>query len=210
MKFFENRDFAYNENFKVQRIPFADSSILFVKNVYKYPDRVSDYLHSLNAVKSHKNVPETRNGVDFIDGQHVLHVGADPGRHELEGAIAQYFGAPRVNRTSLVFNQFRLLTDPPEDRYWWPHTDNKVNILTFLNRDHAGAGTAIYRRVGPTAADQNEHMHPWRGADEFEPLYTLLDQFNCLVAFPGHWHHGMSIVDRTFADRTRFTEICFL
>jgi hypothetical protein len=210
MKFFENKDFHYNESFKVQRIPFLDSSILFVRNVYKRPDRVSEYLHSLGAVKSHKNVGETRNGVDFVDGQHVLHVGEDPYRHELEASIAAFYGTRPVHRTNLVFNQFRLLRDPPAGRHWWPHTDNKVNILTFLNEDHRGPGTAIYRRVGPTAEDQNEHLHPWRGEEEFEPLYTLLDQFNCLVAFPGHWHHGMSIVGNKFAAKPRFTEICFL
>jgi|GEM_PF-5099739 len=210
MKFFENKDFFYNEAFKVQVVPFLGSQFLFVKNIYKHPDRVSEYLHSLGVVKSHKNCFESKNGSEFLDGQHVLFVGDDPYRHELEATIAQFYRAPPVKRSHLVFNHFRLLSPAPKNQFWWPHTDSKVNILTFLNESHRGAGTAIYRKLAAISEDQNEHMHPWRSKEEFEQLYCLLDQFNCLVAFPGHWYHGMSIVDDTFRERSRFTEICFL
>lgn len=210
MKLFENKDFHYADSFRVQKIPFRDSHILFVKDVYQRPDRVVEYLASLGVVKSHKSAEQSRNGLDFLDGQHVVQVGVDPNRNGLEAKIAEFFGAPYAPRNHLVFNHFRLLTSAPRGAHWWPHTDSKVNILTFLNPAHKGAGTAFYQARRPIPPDHQEHQLPWRTEEEYELLFSLFDSFNCLVAFPGHWHHGMSIVDDTFLHQSRFSEICFL
>jgi hypothetical protein len=209
--FFDNSDFRCNSDLRLEVLELGGASIVFVDNVFARPDRVVAYLNSIKAIKSHKSVAGSRNGIDFLDGQHLVQVSSDPHRDKIEEAIASHFGQEFAPRTQLTFNQFRLIAPPQPGRHWWPHVDDQVNQVTFLNPDHHGkGGTSIYRPYRPVPAGEHEHTHPWRSPEEFQEILCVRDLFNMLVAFSGQWYHGMKIHDDTFAKATRYTEVRFI
>lgn len=211
LKFFEQTDFAYNRGITLKAVPFLDSYILFADDVFKTPDRVVEYLDCLKCIKSHKGGVGSRNGKNFLDGQHTVIAGHDRNRALLEFQIAGFFKVPYRPRIRLTFNQTRLLKPPPKNRYWWPHTDSYLNIVTYLNRGHSGkGGTTIYRQKAKQDPKLQEHAHIWRPGREFEELLCLTDRFNGLVAFPGEWFHGPTIEGEFFLNHTRYTEVNFL
>ena len=46
-KFFKASDFEFNTNWAINVEPWKDSKIMFVDDVYKYPDKVYSYLSSI-------------------------------------------------------------------------------------------------------------------------------------------------------------------
>lgn len=209
-RYFSNDDFAYNPDLKPNLLEFGGRQLMFFDNVFAHPDRVVAYLNQITAFKSHKTAPHSRNGIDFLDGQHVVSVGEDRHRDRVEGLIAAHYGIAFTPRKRLLFNQFKLLRPPPRGAHWWPHTDRQINQITFLNPSHNGKdGTSIYRCRRPIPAHENEHEHPWRATDEFEEVLCVRDNFNMMFAMPGNWYHGMRISDDTFLSNVRYTEVRF-
>jgi hypothetical protein len=207
---FNNGDFAYNPDLKPNLVEFGGRQLIFFDNVFAHPNRVISYLNQITAFKSHKSAPNSRNGIDFLDGQHTVNVGEDPNRDRVEEFIAAHYGIAFTKRRYMTFNQFRLLRAPPHGSHWWPHTDDQINQITFLNPAHNGkSGTSIYRCHRPVPDDEHEHANPWRPHDEFEEVLCVRDHFNMLFAMPGNWYHGMKLCDDTFMSNVRYTEVRF-
>lgn len=215
MKFFRPSDFEYNSSWNIDIIPWRDSKIVFIDNIYKNPDRVYEYLTSVNSIVSQKH-GNNCNGVDFMDGQLFLDNRWDLNRKFLISKLYTLYEL-KEEETFNVFNQFRLIGDfPGLGNHWHPHTDGKVNFITFLNKTHhLKAGTSLYKAQSTKAnffigKIDTEHTKPWKNSKQFEEELCILDRFNCGVAFPGQWFHGQTIVDNFFKDTTRFTEVIFL
>ena len=216
MKFFKASDFEYNSSWNIDIVPWRDSKIVFVDNIYRYPDRVYEYLTSIHCIRSHK-IGDTLNGIDFIDGQLNLDNRWDMKRKFLISKLYEIYDKPYQDDVRNTFNQFRLIKDfPGSDNNWWPHTDGEINFITFLNKTHnLKAGTSLYKAKSTKANTflgkiDFEHTKPWKTSKQFEEELCILDRFNCGVAFPGQWFHGQTIVDNFFKDTTRFTEVTFL
>ena len=215
MKFFRPSDFEYNPSWNIDIIPWRDSKIVFIDNIYKHPDRVYEYLTSVNSIVSNKH-GNNLNGVDFMDGQLFLDNRWDLNRKFLLSKLYTLYEL-KEEGTFNVFNQFRLIDDfPGLGHHWHPHTDNRVNFITFLNKTHhLKAGTSLYKAQSTKAnffigKTDTEHTKPWKNPKQFEEELCILVRFNCGVAFPGQWFHGQTIVDNFFKDTTRFTEVIFL
>ena len=215
MKFFSRSDFEYNSSWNINVEPWRDSKIVFIDNIYKHPDRVYEYLTSVNAIVSPKP-GNNLNGIDFMDGQMYLDNRWDENRKFLLEKLYKIYELEDTG-TFNVFNQFRLINDfPGPNNYWHPHTDNRVNFITFLNKTHdLKAGTSLYKAMSTKAkayigVKDTEHSKPWKNPNQFNEELCILDRFNCAVAFPGQWFHGQTIVDNFFKDTTRFTEVIFL
>tara|TARA_S200002703_G_C3746900_1_gene229806 strand:- start:74 stop:730 length:657 start_codon:yes stop_codon:yes gene_type:complete len=218
MKFFNNIDFEMNNQWGVVRLPWRDSFILFIDNVYKYPDRVYDYLTSIQCIRTHKSCLGSKNGIDFQDGQMSIDNRWDLNRKHLLELIANEYNIEIDTQTlPNTINQFRLISDFPGDgNYWHPHVDGQINFITFLNKTHnMKAGTSLYVPQNTKAKSflmkkDTEHSNPWRTEKHFKEDLCILDRFNCGVAFPGDWFHGQTITDNFFKDSTRLTEVTFL
>ena len=218
MKFFDNKDFEYNESWAITKTPWKDSEILFIDNIYKRPERVYDYLNSIQGIRTNKSVKNSLNGTDFMDGQILFDSRWDLHREYLLKGIANNYNV-EVDLQNLfhVVNQFRLLKDIPGKGYHWhPHCDGQLNFIIFLNPDHhMKSGTSLYTPLNTKAKTfylkkDTEHNNPWKTSDQFREELCILDKFNCGVVFPGKWFHGQTIVDNFFKTTTRFTEVIFL
>jgi hypothetical protein len=218
MKFFTREDFEYNESWTITEVPFRDSKIMFVDNIYKHPMRVYEYLTSIGCIYAHKSSKNSRNGIDFMDGQMSLDNRWDLNRKYLLENIAKSYGIEvDHNQYSNTINQFKMILDfPGEGNFWHPHTDGKLNFITYMNPTHnMRSGTTIYKAISTKSKVffmniDTEHSTPWRTQKEFCEELCILDRFNCSVVFPGHWFHGQTIVDNFFKDTTRYTEVCFI
>ena len=218
MKFFSSADFEMNSSWAVTKVPWKDSFILFIDNIYKYPDRVYDYLISVDAIRTFKFTKNSLNGIDFMDGQTQLDNRWDLNRAHLLQLIAdQYEVEVDTNSVPNTINQFRLIKDYPGfGNYWHPHVDGQINFITFLNKyHHLKSGTSLFTAKNTKAKSylkikDHEHSKPWKTDKYYQEDLCILDSYNCGVAFPGNWFHGQTITDNFFKSQTRFTEVTFL
>jgi hypothetical protein len=218
MNFFSNKDFEFNSSWNIVSVPWKDSEILFIDDIYKSPEKVYQYLDSIKSIRTHKSSKGSLNGVDFMDGQTLIDNRWDQHRNYLLSTIADHYKTEvDLQTVPHTINQFRLINDIPGDGYHWhPHCDGQLNFIIFLNKNHhMKAGTSLYT-PGNTKAKSyfmktdTEHTTPWKTSKQFHEELCILDRFNCGVVFPGQWFHGQTIVDNFFKHTTRFTEVTFL
>jgi len=217
MNFFSNKDFQLNESWNIVNVPWKDSEILFIDDIYKYPEKIYQYLNSVNSIVTHKSCKGSLNGIDFMDGQMLLDNRWDLHRKYLLESIANNYNLEVDPQTAPhTINQFRLINDVPKERHWHPHTDGQLNFIIFLNpTHHMKSGTSLYTPCNTKAKSYSskrdtEHTSPWKTHKQFKEDLCILDRFNCGVVFPGKWFHGQTIVDDFFKQTTRFTEVTFL
>tara|TARA_B100001250_G_scaffold102671_1_gene86488 strand:- start:145 stop:807 length:663 start_codon:yes stop_codon:yes gene_type:complete len=216
--FFSYEDFLMNDKWEVTIQPWNGSHILFAENIYQHPQRVWEYLSQIPIFSLKPPGKDRLNGRDFVDGQHHCDFRFDPSRSVLFNHIIKFYGL-KPNETFgtnpvCVFNQFKLLEDCPGKPYFWsPHVDNTVNVLFYLNPDeNYTPGTSLYSATpkGKEVLDSDtEHVIPWKDSSWFEERLCILSRFNTMVAFPGQWPHGQTIIDNRYKEKTRFTEVTF-
>ena len=109
-KFFKASDFEFNTNWAINVEPWKDSKIMFVDDVYKYPDKVYSYLSSIQAIRTHKSIRGSKNGIDFMDGQMAIDNRWDQNRKFLIEMLADAYGVPDIDPVS-----YTHLTLPTSD-----------------------------------------------------------------------------------------------
>ena len=221
-EFFNYKDFAFNSSWKVSLLPYRDSFILFVDDIYQHPERVYEYLSSC-PIRSHKPTGRGVNGIDFYDGQQYLDNRWDPCRKDLFQRICDIYNIKlddsHPNPPLSVYNTFSLVKDYPGDgKFFHPHIDDNLNILIYLNPEADGKyGTTLYTPVCQEAVDDlnyvssndTEHTQPWKDSSWYHEDMCIINKFNGLVAFPGHWPHGQTITDNFYKNKIRCTEVTF-
>ncbi len=106
--FFCNEDFYFNKKWNVTIIPYKDSGIVFIEDVYEHPYRVYEYLKSI-PIKSHKaSTSKSYNGKAFYDGQHYANNAWDDGRAILFHKIIQLYNInpPENFHPHSMYNKF--------------------------------------------------------------------------------------------------------
>jgi len=217
-KFFDENDFKMNKEWKVTILPLFNSHVIFVDDIYQHPEKVHEFLDHAPIVSLKPPTKDGINGKEFMDGQKYADFRYDPTRTILFQKITEFFGIPApepygTNPIS-VFNQFRLIEPFGGEPYCWsPHIDNKLNVCIYLNPDeNYTPGTSFYdaTELGHKMLTQDtEHVLPWKDETYFKEKLCILSKFNSLVAFPGQWPHGQTIVDNRWQFKTRFTEVTF-
>jgi len=212
INYFSYEDFSFNSSWKASMMVYKDAPIIFVDDVYKHPLRVYEYLKS-SPIRSCK--PGNSNGKSFCDGQLYVENRWDLCRENLFSKISEIYNIEFPGSPVSTYNQFRLIDDyPGNELFWSPHVDNNLNLLIYLNPDGDGKyGTSIYEATekGKSVIQSDtEHTIPWKDSSWYKEELCIINKFNSLVAFPGQWPHGQTIVDNFYKDRTRFTEVAFL
>lgn len=222
MDFFNYDDLSMNDKWKVTIYPFFDSHILCVDNVYRNPKKVYEYVSQCPIVSLKPNTKGSLNGKSFYDGQHYANLRFDNRREILFTKICQFYKIEMGENFDInpfaIFNQFKLLKNHPGHPYFWnPHVDHNLNVLIYLNPDeNYSPGTSIYTSTTRGRAElskdgdsDSEHTDPWKNPSYFQEELCILSRFNSLVAFPGQWPHGQTIVDNRYTKKTRITEVTF-
>ena len=153
-----------------------------------------------------------------MDGQKYADFRYDTTRSVLFKHITDFYKIdppePYGTNPISVFNQFRLIDPFNHEPYCWsPHVDNKLNVCIYLNPDEDYTpGTSFYDAT-PEGYEMlhkdTEHVLPWKDEKYFVEKLCILSKFNSLVAFPGDWPHGQTIIDNRWQFKTRFTEVTF-
>ena len=219
MEFFTKEDFKMNSNWGVSITPIEYDGkrefILYISDVYKNPYRVYEYLKQC-PIASHKpDSPKSKNGKWFLDGQQYVNNAWDDARAHLFDKIIQFYQLEVDPHTPFppmsMYNQFRLINDHPgEDKFFCPHTDKRLNCCMYLTPNKSNSfGTTIYSPVKETIKNNLEHEEPWQDTSRYTPQISIMSVFNCMAVFPGHMLHGQTILDNTFKNKTRFTEVAF-
>ena len=180
--------------------------------------RVHEFLDEAPIVSLKPPTEDGINGKEFMDGQKYADFRYDPTRSVLFKHITNFFKIedpePYGTNPISVFNQFRLIDPFDHEPYCWsPHVDNKLNVCIYLNPDeNYTPGTSFYdaTELGNEMLHENtEHVLPWKDERYFTEKLCVLSKFNSLVAFPGQWPHGQTIIDNRWQHKTRFTEVTF-
>ena len=189
-----------------------------IRDSYKNPERVHEFLDAAPIVSLKPPTDDGINGKEFMDGQKYADFRYDTTRSVLFKHITDFYKIdppePYGTNPISVFNQFRLIDPFNHEPYCWsPHVDNKLNVCIYLNPDEDYTrGTSFYDAT-PEGYEMlhkdTEHVLPWKDEKYFVEKLCILSKFNSLVAFPGDWPHGQTIVDNRWQFKTRFTEVTF-
>ena len=207
MKFFTGDDFKLNENLEYNVEIINRETVVYIDNLYKYPDRVVEYLDSCPILSHKPQDPIKGNGVDFYDGRHTITEAYDPQWFSIHQQVSTRLGMIGVHWDGSCSFNMTMLNSSPKG-HWFPHTDpGSVNCIVYLNRsNNYGPGTSFYKSFDYTGG--GEHKDPW--CNDAVESHCILDRFNCAVFFSGNIYHSMRMVGDTFVNKTRYSEVHFL
>tara|TARA_B100001250_G_scaffold127832_1_gene108815 strand:- start:672 stop:1301 length:630 start_codon:yes stop_codon:yes gene_type:complete len=207
VNFFTGDDFLLSDSIEYVKEDVNGKSIVYVDNIYKYPDRVVEYLQNCPIISHKSGESGAANGTDFYDGRQAITEAYDQRWFEVHMKSCAMLGVHRTDwNGGCMFNMSRLNSSPKG--HWYPHVDiNCINGLVYLNKSNDyGPGTSFYKSFDYNG--EGEHFNPW--CDDADETHCILDRYNCAVFFNGDTYHSMRLVGDTFIDKTRFTEVHFL
>ncbi len=200
--------FEFNDNNLIVE-EFNGSSIYYIDNFYKDPDKVFDYINSHESILWKSWEKPSYNGQLFLDERHDF--------IDNEFTIV-------TNRLSLICNQKvdeenKIVTNKTKfidynfndyfNNYWGPHRDlGYTGIIYFY--DDKDAGTNLYEKVQEDIWNEPEHFSPWRSKSKYKLIKQIEAKFNRLVLFNGKkFLHGMNISNDRYFKEYRINQVIF-
>lgn len=207
--------FEINKDAEVLIENFEDSKIITIKNFYKHPEKILEYLEH-NQPKVYKRTERnSHNGKDFLDCRHEI-------RNQEITEVYQHLGlfhnAQPIGSDMVLSNVIQFYNNQYNDyqnNFWWPHQDEGYNAICYLNKGNC-PGTNIYKsrtnaaKLSLFRRSFGEHYNPWESRDKWEVVKTIESEFNKLVMFDGKtYYHGMAIEDHRFFTEKRINQVFF-
>lgn len=185
-----------------------NSFCLEMKNFYKHPDAVCNFLNERNPYIHKWYEKDSLNTVNFIDLRHQF---IDENFKKTEKQIYKFLNRNDANAKGLILTNFiKMLNDKNnfKDNYWWPHVDpNLYNCIIYLNKDSCD-GTNIYSQIQENKG--TEHSSPWQSKNKYILLQNIKAEYNKLVIFRSNLHHGMAYYNDKFNNVFRKNQVIFI
>lgn len=182
--------------------------IFEMKNFYKNPDAVCDFLNKQNPYVHKWGEKNSLNTINFIDCRHKF-INKEFQKTEIK--IYKFLNRNIINAKGLVLTNFtKFFKDKNNfrDNYWWPHTDNNLyNCLIYLNKKPCD-GTNIYLQIKENQED--EHVNPWQKKTNYILLQNIKSEYNKIVIFRSCLHHGMAYDTDKFSNKFRKNQVIFI
>lgn len=194
--------------------------IWYIKDFYKRPDDLVDYIKS-HEPKYHKQNDGTRNGIDFHDMRHSIDADITHVYKFLQGFCRQTYTKKNSKKFHTNYTRFEPVEfNSYKDNYWWPHYDTGFTALIYLNKDDDECGTNLYEFVEPNTNAKgrlydewnvHEHVEPWRDKSKYKLIRSVPPTYNSCFLFDGaRFLHGQNISnDRYFEEEFRLNQVIF-
>jgi hypothetical protein len=190
---------------------FYGSKIYTIKDFYKYPDKVSDFINHYPLKYWKETDSPSYNKILFHDRRHEIVVDEFI---EVTNFLSTVCGQSTQFKDKIFTNTIKFKKHKFNDyknNYWRPHLDLGYNALVYFNTFNCD-GTNIYESLGKGDSKiYPEHYKPWVNKKDWKILKTIKSCYNTLVLFDGKkFYHGMAINDDSFfQDILRFNQVVF-
>ena len=195
-------------NKEITSFKVNESLVYEIKDFYKYPDKVVDFINSTPARFHKEGQKPTHNGFFFEDKRHDFDMDE---LIEVYRFLSNICDQKPADIKSFRTNIFKFLVpgfDRHQDHYWWPHIDLGYTGLVYLNKDRY-PGTNLYRSTD-SCPNGNEHFTPWISKNLFNVEFVLDADYNKLVLFDGlNTPHSMATTNDYFYDEYRINQVFF-
>ena len=201
--------FNLNPSLRVDIENFYGTEIYYIRDFYKYPDEVYDYLYNKERSLSEYDT-EHQPLLDFgnmlngrkesivedirfeVDDDDIFNVNMF-----LSGLCnqASVLDIALGNRTTFVDHS----SNAYRNNFYWPHSDVGYNGIVYLNKGTTECGTNLYHpsvmKTKKWKDDQSspiaQVINPWRPKADYRVLKTFKSEYNTLVLFDGYkFPHG--------------------
>lgn len=195
-----------NNDLNIKKIK---QDVFFMKNFYKNPNDILNYLDQHEPVLHKANDSNSLNNKFFTDKRHGL---KNEDVIPTEINLITYFKRNNEPKGYVITNIFKMLDKNFNDyknNYWRPHKDkNDFVCIVYLNSPGCD-GTNLYEDSTFTSK-KKEHEEPWVNKKNFKLSYTYKPEFNDIVIFSGDILHGMNISSDRFFNESRINQVFFI
>ena len=196
-------------NKEVETYEIQQQEFHVIKDFYKYPDQIVEYITSVEPVW-HRHAPGFfHQGIDFEDKRHYLFSeDIEPVYNFLESITKQRTcdteGLYKKNLVSTNYTKF--LNNKFQNKLFHPHTDSGKTALVYLNKGKS-KGTNFYSYVDfEVGTEHKEHFYPKNKA---KVLHNIESEYNKLIIWNGALqYHGMCM-DKKWLDEWRINQVFF-
>lgn len=204
--------FELNPNARVTTEPLEDTTIWYIDDFYKNPDKIVDHLLEITPSYFKQNEGSGYNGTLFQDMRHIIEIDIT----HVYQFLSDLCGDP-VGNNMVTTNCFRFLPcdfNNYSDNYWWPHYDIGHTGIVYFNDDEE-CGTNVYKCLVSTEDrvryNISEHLEPWRPKENYELLKSIKPRYNrCILFDAKRYLHGQNIIDDRYTDQFRLNQVLFL
>jgi len=207
--------FEINTEAEVLIEKFEDSQIITIKNFYKHPYGVLEFIQDHEPTIYKRNETNSHNKREFLDQRHEIKTKDITPVYQY---LTQFDLGDPIGQDVIVSNVIQFFNPTFNDyknNFWWPHQDEGFNAICYLNHGKF-VGTNIYKPLTNPARLKlfrrsfGEHYNPWESKTKWEVIKTVDSEFNKLVIFDGcRYYHGMAIEDDRFFNETRINQVFF-
>ena len=202
--------FEINNN-KPKKYYINNYEFTVIKDFYKYPDQVVKLFKSIKP-KWHKSEGGYfHQGIDFKDKRHILFSNELKPLYELfENMFKQktHNSCEEYSKYLARTNYTKFLNNNWKDYYFYPHKDNGVTILIYLNKKTSN-GTNFYipNKKFKQGKEHKEHFYP---KNQLKLIHHIKSEYNKLIAFEGDkLYHGLCM-DKKYLNKWRLNQAFFL
>ena len=201
--------FEINSNLKVTTERLYRTTIYHIKDFYKNPDEVYDYLYNQDRPLSDYD----KEYDSFMDMGNILNDRKESIVEDirLEVPTSDIFNVNMYlsglcgessamsvalgNRTTFVDD----LSHDYKNKFYWPHRDIGYNGILYLNKGITECGTNLYHpsilKTQKWKDDQSSPiikvLNPWQPKGNYRVIKTFKSEYNTLVLFDGYkFPHG--------------------
>jgi hypothetical protein len=198
--------FHLNPDLEIIEEYVLDSKVYIIKNFYKNPDDVAEYLFNKEVPLWKEKESPSFNGLFFNDRRFTdFDKRLSNAYNFLKGLCNQSF---LYDESTIITNMTRFSKHSFNDYkncVWWPHVDNGYNGIVYLNKDENNCGTNLYSPELFSSKEwklndvYSEHYLSWRPKENYRIAKTFKSYYNSLVLFDGKkFPHGMNISNDRF------------
>ena len=179
-------------NKEVETYTIKQQEFHIIKDFYKYPDQIVEYITSVEPVWHRHEPGFFHQGIDFEDKRHYLYTeDIEPVYNFLETITKQRTcdteGLYKKNLVSTNYTKF--LNNKFQNKLFHPHTDSGKTALVYLNKGKS-KGTNFYEYVNfQVGTEHKEHFYP---KNQAKVLHHIESEYNKLIIWNGALqYHGM-------------------
>ncbi len=183
--------------------------VFFMKNFYKNPDDIVNYLSQHKPVLHKANDSNSLNNKFFTDKRHLI---KNQDVIPTETNLITYFKRYSKPKGYVATNIFKMLDKNFNDyknNYWQPHKDKNDFVCIIYFNNPGCDGTNLYEDSS-FKSKKNEHEEPWVHKKNFKLSYTYKPEFNDIFIFSGDILHGMNIASDRFFYESRINQVFFI
>ena len=203
-----NQTFEIN-NKQTKEYYIGKNKFIVINDFYKNPDNVVKYFSKIDDFWHKHSSGFFHQGIDFIDRRHYAFSFELKPIHEFLETITKKKhinvddNYPKLGTST---NYTKFLNDKYLDYYFYPHTDNGITALVYLNKINSN-GTNFYEPINFVQGE--EHKEHFYTKNDVKVIHHIKSEYNKLIIWDGkNLLHGLCM-DKKYINNWRLNQVFF-